>query len=116
MTAIALSNVTHEEFYRLHGCLTHQRIEDLLNNQANTPDFDDVLTHIQEAKAQYPLEDSLHEVEVELVALIKNLRGNNKTKANEILQLLLQFQLELFHSAEYGKEELTKAEQIINAA
>jgi len=107
------SNLTHEEFFRLNGTLTQERIEELLDAASAALDPGTVAAHVLEARASFPSEDCLSEVLKGLGELAKKIRGANRDACNELFEKLDSLANQINQSTEYGAEELTKALQYI---
>ena len=104
----------NSEIYRVTGTLPAERIEALL--ELDSVDLSGVIVHIQEARGSFPGEDSLASIIEDLTALAKHMRGENQKELRSIIERADSLQSELARDAEYGLEELTKAETELNSA
>lgn len=109
-------NYTHHELERISYTIGNGQAAlyaELAEAEDKTGAVDDACSHIQEAKGSFPGEDCLQ-------ALIDECRGLGQgrvTKA-EVLALcekLEELQSSLARDAEYGLNELQKAERLLNA-
>lgn len=80
------TNLTNEEYFRLHNTLPVDRIAELLDENANKVErdeipFDDIL-------AQFPEEDFTSTIETRLQELAKRLRGDNRAELLSIIESL----------------------------
>lgn len=101
------SNLTNREAYALHGKLDDERIQDLLDLE-DEHQLAENEWYVQEASAQYPAEDFLHDIVKILQKLAKNLRGDNKTTLIEVITALDDIQIQQSRATEYAREELGK--------
>lgn len=102
------SNMTHEEFYRVNGTLTPERIDSMFEKCDEAEAWQDLTPCIQEAHSCFIEEDFLQKEILKLQAFAKRLRGDNKA---ELLQLIEDMEGEITQaiaSAEYGVSELNK--------
>lgn len=109
------SNLTAKEYFKLHGTLTPERIEALLDNEESLEAITGVDAYIQEAMGQFPPEDFLHDIKTRLFELTKRIRGANKSDLSAIIESMddaLQCQ---FNSSDYGRSELRSARKAIAA-
>lgn len=109
---IQLGNATASELFRLNGTLPQDHIERLLELEEVVGHASGMVTHIDEAAAQFPNEDFLGEVIDELHELAKGMRGLNRAKLNALATKLDEIQLDAGRSAEYGRDELRKAKSL----
>lgn len=98
-----------EEQYRLHGNLTPEHIEELLDAGALVEDMGDVTPRLEEAKAQYPEEDFLEPILSKLRDLVKTTRGANRDDLQTLIVEVEALQLSTHQSSEVGLDELNKA-------
>lgn len=103
------TNLTASEELRLTGAVTGERLEKLLDCEAQVEKLDDVGTHIDEALAQFPKEDFIGEHKKRLLVLRNKLRGDRRAELDEILEALDDLAGEITNSADYGREELNLA-------
>lgn len=80
MTIIDATNMTHEEYYRLNGTMSTERIESLLD--AKTEEqlvsfYDDSIDHTHEIASATLPEDFLDELQDSLEELLGELGGQN---------------------------------------
>lgn len=102
-------NLTHEEYFRIYGTLTEQRISELLDEVSAAPNVESVAIHINEGMGQFPAEDFLEAIKTRLVELQKNVRGQNKEDLKGIIEALDDVAQTTFYAAEAGRDELQKA-------
>lgn len=110
------SSMTDREYFRYHGTLSPERIEQLIAQQeeGEAVDVAGALVKIGEAAAQYPEEDFGHEIKSRLQALVKFVRGSNREELLGIIESfddLLQCQ---FNSTDYGLSELRDAAKYLD--
>ena len=103
------SNVTPKEHYRIYGTLETSHIEELLAAVNETVSLQDVAPNLHEARAQYPEEGFLADVTHRLKCLSKNMRGDNKDEAKDLIEELERIEQEQVNAGEYGREELREA-------
>lgn len=103
------SNASAEEEYRLTGAVTGDRLVELLNIAVVSAETDSVDAYISDAMAQYPAEDFLEELKKSLLALRKNLRGDNRETLGFIIEELDDLALTTFQATDCGRDELNKA-------
>lgn len=101
------SNLTNREAYALHGKLDDARMEELLDLEDEHQPIENEW-HVQEASAQYPEEDFLHDNVEILQKLAKNLRGDNKATLIEVITALDDIQTQQSCATKYAREELGK--------
>lgn len=77
---------------------------------AGLPDAGAVAAHIQEAANQYPAEDFLAGVIEDFAELRENVRGANRDLADRIAAKLEDVAQCTFNAADYGRDELRKAD------
>lgn len=70
--------------------------------------------HTQEARGCYPSEDFLAKPLESLRTLSKRLRGDNRGTVAEIIEALETIQTETHQAAEYGRDELDKAQTALD--
>lgn len=109
-------NYTHHELERISYTIGNGQADlyaELAEAEDKTEAANDACSHIQEAKASFPGEDCLQ-------ALIDECRelGQGRVTKAEVLALcekLEELQSSLARDAEYGLDELQKAERLLNA-
>lgn len=106
---IQSSEMTNEEFLRLNGCLSIERIEALIDAQANIPDTDAACVYIEESMGSLYGEDFLVGITDKWRNLVKNLRGNNREEGSLLLAAMEDLQMDLFNEGDYGRGELHNA-------
>jgi hypothetical protein len=102
-------NLTHEEYFRMYGTLTEQRISDLLDEASAAPNVEGATIHINEGMAQFPAEDFLEPIKTRLIELQQNVRGANKDTLQGIIEALDDLAQITFYAADAGRDELQKA-------
>jgi hypothetical protein len=105
-------SLTIEEHYKLHGNITPEQTESLLECQnvlANMTYVNDV-----DIRAGFPDEDFLESVFGMLRTLEKRLRGDNKLALGAIIEELDSIALQTARSVEYGLEEWKKCKRANN--
>lgn len=104
------ANMTHEEFYRVNGTLTPERIDSLLDEQSNLESFDvrEFTAYAQEARGCYIGEDFAQEHLDDLRDIAKRLRGDNRNSLLMLIDRLQDSVKEAVGNAEYGASELDK--------
>lgn len=110
------STLTNEEFYRLYGHLTPERIESLLDiaSEDRSADIEGALIHIREAKAGFPGEDFLSGVVSDLHKALDKVRGAHiKELLWKAIRNLEDIEQQTASSEEHGREELYKAEECL---
>jgi hypothetical protein len=105
---IEATNLTNEEYYRLNGTLSAERIESLLNITANVDDSSPA-AYIEEAMGTFPKEDFLESVIKKVRAVAKRVRGDNKDDLDQILLDLEDLQSSVNNNSDYGRSELDNA-------
>ncbi len=100
------TNLTASEELRLTGAVTGERLEKLLDCEAQVEKLDDVGTHIDEAISQLPEEDFIEEHKQRLMKLRNRLRGTNREELDSILGDLEDLISEVTNAADYGRSEL----------
>lgn len=106
-------NYTHHELERISYTIGNGQAAlyaELAEAEDKTDAADDACTHIQKAKGSFPVGDCLQEA----ISYCQNIEGR-VTKANiEVLTILLEeLQSSLARAAEYGLDELQKAERLL---
>lgn len=104
------SNMTHEEFYRVNGTLTPERIDSLLDEKGTLEAFDvrEYVPCAQEAKGCFIGEDFMQEHLDDLKDIAKRLRGDNRNSLLMLIDRMESTIQEACQSAEYGASELDK--------
>jgi hypothetical protein len=105
--------MTDDEFYRLNGTLSPERIERLLDLTIHI-DGSNPSNYIEEATATFPKEDFLEAVLKKLNRIAKNVRGDNRTDINDVIETLEQLATDTYNTSEYGRSELDNALAVIN--
>lgn len=103
-------NLTHKEYFHLHGALPDSRIEQLIDENLDLEgkNIGEWKSTLFEAKAQFMDEDFLSKEVSMLQALVKNLRGDNRATLSKIIEHIEESILSQSRSSEYGCEELNK--------
>lgn len=107
---IQASNMTHEEFYRVNGTLTPERIDAILSERDTLEAFDvrEFAPCAQEARGCFIAEDFAQEHLYDLRDIAKRLRGDNRNSLLMLIERLESTIQEACQSAEYGASELDK--------
>jgi len=114
--SVVFSSLTPTETFRMYGSLTRRQIEDLLGKDEALRELEGIDAHIDEAMCQYPAEDFLESIKTRLHELSKKLRGDNKDTLNGIIESLDDIAQCTFYAADYGRDELQKARNAIDAS
>lgn len=72
------SNLSHEEYYKINGNLSHKRIEDILDAQGNLPTsraMDEVVGEIKESQISGIGEDVLSDILCDVEYLAKRCKS-----------------------------------------
>ena len=112
---IEATNLTNQEYYRLNGTLSAERIEDLLRFDCAIDSSSDPSAYIDEAEGCFPKEDFLEHIIKKVRAVSKRVRGENKDDLDQILIDLEDLQSSVNNDSEYGRDELRKASDEILA-
>lgn len=107
-------NLTNQEYFRLHGTLPSDRIEELLHDPNAEIDLAGAVAKIEEGMGQFPEEDFGHDIIGRLQALAKCVRGANREELLSIIgaaEDLFQCQ---FYASDYGRSELIDAIKCID--
>lgn len=121
------SNLTPEEALRLHGRVSDEQMNELLETHAAYEYVTGAAAHIEEARGGYVDEDflngplrSLEEHMRGLHVLLKKVRGENKEQVQQLIDSLKETIIaiegekdEMVRSGEYSLEELEKARKIL---
>jgi len=119
MTIQENTSLTDKEFFRMHGTLTSERIERLieLKDRDGWKQFSQRIgSMVQEAMGQYPAEDFLSEILTCLHNLAKRLRGDNKEAIQALAEKVDDIAQTTFNAADYGRSELQKVLDAIEKA
>lgn len=108
-----ISNLSNNEYYRLYGTLSPDRIEALLDKSDQLESLDGIEAHIQEACCQFPAEDFLVPVQDRLRDLAKKLRGDNRQEVLGIIEQLDDINQCQVYATGYAVEELGKVEKAL---
>lgn len=96
----------------LDSCDLTQCEQELLNRLNNALDTrksrDEIYPRVHEAIAQYPNEDFLTNILLDMQQLSNNLRGDNKKKCSQIIEQLQNLEQNINSSSEYGISELQR--------
>lgn len=105
------SNWTPEEVFHVTGTLPAHMIETLLENQAsaNTNNNNSVFATLREVSAQFPSEDFL-EPALKLLRTL-NLRGENKVRLEDAINMLNTLQDEIRGGVEYAMDEIKQLKE-----
>lgn len=106
-------SLTNREYLSLHGTLSLDRIEALVEMEAVISGQEGALNYIDEAKGSFPGEDFLNDIISNLRTLVKHLRGANKEELNGIIEKVEGLQTSTTHESEYGLEQLKAAKAMI---
>lgn len=101
-------NMTHEEFYRVNGTLTPERIDSMFNKCDEAEAWQDLTPCIQEARSCFIEEDFLQNHIQQLQAFAKRRRGDNKAVLLDLIECMEGDITQAIASAEYGASELNK--------
>jgi hypothetical protein len=107
------SNLTAKEALRLHGQLSEQHLESLLESEEKLNAIDDIDGNLLDARGSYPDEDFLAEIIDRMQTFAKNLRGANKDTCLSIIEALDDIQTTTMHASDYGRSELSSALKVI---
>lgn len=109
-----LSNMSNREHFKLHGSLPAEVIEDLIEVAERADEASDIEAHLSEASAQYPGEDFLADVIRRLQIMVKHTRGDNRDEIESLVEDLDEIQTDTTNSADYGRDELKKAQTALD--
>lgn len=112
---INASNLTAEEHYKLNGTIREKDLEVIFEAPINQTSLEDAKAYIDEASSQYPVEGFLQAHKERLSTLLKNLRGDNRKTLESIIEDLDTLAMSTYHESEYGRDELRKAKEAIDA-
>lgn len=110
------SNLSHEEYYKINGNLTHKRIEDILDAQANLPTsraLDEVAGEIKESQVSIG-EDVLSDILIDVEYLAKRCKGENRDVAIALAEKVRQLETELQQALEYHNDKIKSAIESVN--
>ena len=113
---INYSNLSAKEHFRLNGQVPEDMLETLLDRAGALESLGGLDAHLSEAKGCYPAEDFIEPIRWQLQELHKTLRGANREKLGGILESLDDLAQCIFNQTDYGRDELRKALNIIQAA
>lgn len=102
-----IENYTNEEYYKLNGTLSRERMEFLIEFEEKYNHIIDMESIIEEGISQFPEEDCLQELIGELKDDIKP-GYLSKEKVKNIFEILEKHQYEIYGKSEYGIVELRK--------
>lgn len=107
--------LTDAEYFRIHGTLPADRIEDMLHLGTAANELKGAQAHIQEARAQYPDEDFLSDVESDLQDIIRSTRGATRDRLKALAAKLEDIAQTTFYASDYGRDELRKLDKLLEA-
>ena len=110
------SNLSAREHLRLNGQVPADMLETLLDKEEMLNSITGIEAHLSEANICFPAEDFLEPIRWQLQDLHRSLRGANREKLGGILESLDDFAQCIFNESDYGRDELRKALDIIQAA
>ena len=110
------SSLTPKEHFRLNGQVPADMLETLLDRADALESLGGLDAHLSEAKGCFPGEDFIEPVRWQLQDLHRSLRGANREKLGGILESLDDLAQCIFNQTDYGRDELRKALNIIQAA
>ena len=113
---INYSSLTPKEHFRLNGQVPVDMLETLLNRADALESLGGLEAHLSEANICFPGEDFLEPIRCELQELHKTWRGANREKLGGILESLDDLAQCIFDESDYGRDEIRKALNIIQAA
>lgn len=111
------SNMTNKEYYALHGTLSAERIEAILDAEFFIPRAESAVSEIEEALNPFSSEDFLVGI-LDRVLEIKN-STRSKTTKEELTSLyacIEDLQQVVFYEMEYQKEKLNSAMSALRGA
>lgn len=105
--------LTAAEEFRLYGCLSKARTEELLDCELAMEVSYDAAGYIDEALGQWPEEDFLDDVIEGLKEQAKHRRGDKAVAMRASIALLEEIAQTVQQSAEHGQEQLGKALKLL---
>ena len=114
--SINYSNLSAREHLRLNGQVPADMLETLLDRAGALESLGGLDAHLSEANGCYPAEDFIEPVRWQLQDLHTSLRGANREKLGGILESLDDLAQCIFNESDYGRDEIRKALNIIQAA
>ena len=113
---INYSSLSAKEHFRLNGQVPVDMLETLLDRADALESLGGLDAHLSEAKGCFPGEDFIEPVRWQLQDLHRSLRGANREKLGGILESLDDLAQCIFNESDYGRDEIRKALDIIQAA
>jgi len=113
MTPAIPSNMTPREAYRLHGALSPEHIEALLDLSDVADKFEGISPSLLgDAAGCYPAEDCMHGIIASIQGMLRIATAKNQLRPAllELLDEVESFEMETYRTSEYGRDELRKAE------
>ena len=110
------SSLSAKEHFRLNGQVPVDMLETLLDRADALESLGGLDAHLSEANICFPGEDFLEPIRWELQELHKTLRGANREKLGGSLESLDDLAQCIFIQTDYGRDEIRKALNIIQAA
>ena len=110
------SNLSAREHLRLNGQVPADMLETLLDRADALESLGGLDAHLSEANGCYPAEDFIEPVRWQIQDLHTSLRGANREKLGGILESLDDLAQCIFNESDYGRDEIRKALNIIQAA
>lgn len=102
------SNLTNEELFRLTGTLPKERIEELLDK--SKVDVKAALDYISESSRYFPDEGFLSDLSNKIRNIVDDMRkSENKTRLENILAYIDDYEMQIFYESEEGMDLLHKA-------
>ena len=113
---INYSSLSPKEHFRLNGQVPGDMLETLLDRADALETLGGLDAHLSEANGCFPAEDFIEPIRWQLQDLHRSLRGANREKLGGILESLDDLAQCIFNESDYGRDEIRKALDIIQAA
>lgn len=110
------SNMSAEECFRIHGFITPEQTQDLLQVAGVVDRIKGAEAHINEAIGSYPDEGFMKPIEEVLIELKNSTRGENRKKIERLLAFIDDFEMQIFYQSEHGQDELKKLRKALHEA
>ena len=108
------SNMTAREAFNQYGALPETMLETLLDASELKEKACEILPNIEEARGCYPAEDFMQEEITQLSAIVRGMRkSGTKDQLLQCIENLEQLQSLKANEADYGRQELQKALDVL---
>ena len=110
------SNMAHKEYYALHGTLSTERIESILDSEETHAKIEDAVRDINESMDPFNAEDFLCSALDRIISIKKRTRSGALTdELTALYGSLEDLQQVVFYAMEYQKEKLNSALSALRA-